>query len=527
MNFDVIVIGSGFGGAISGCRLAEAGYKVLILERGRRWDKSSYPREPLDPWIWSNEHPELENGWLDLRVFPHMAVAQGAAVGGGSLIYASVSVKAPDTVFESGWPAEITASELAPHYDRVARFMNVQRMPDNQWNPRTHLMKDAADAIGQGSRFKMLELAVSFDPDLTYDPHHPPGIQDSKQFQNAQGVTQGYCIHAGTCDIGCPVYAKNTLDLNYIPWAEKHGAEVRPLHVVRDIAPVEGGYRVSFDRLDGGHKIAGSETARLVIVAAGSLGSTELLLQCRDLNQSLPLISRRLGANWSSNGDFLTPAIYANRALYPDQGPTIASAIDFLDRSDNGQSFWVEDGGFPHILGSYLMKQPSLGIRGLHAQALIAGVQGLLRDFSAVRNVMPWFAQGVDAGNGVLSLQPQWGLPGRMRLDLQWDISRSRPLFDTVVAMHQRLSMATGGLPILSPGWLLSHDLITPHPLGGCNIGQTTDTGVVGHNGEVFNYRNLYVADAASIPTPLGVNPSRTIGALAERLAEIIIKEGR
>src|SRR5262249_59765745 len=124
MNYDVIVIGSGFGGAISGCRLAEAGYRVLILERGRRWDKNTYPREPVDPWVWSNEHPELENGWLDLRVFPNMAVAQGAAVGGGSLIYASVSVKAPSTVFDSGWPSEITAAELDPYYDRVARFMN-------------------------------------------------------------------------------------------------------------------------------------------------------------------------------------------------------------------------------------------------------------------------------------------------------------------------------------------------------------------------------------------------------------------
>jgi cholesterol oxidase len=275
--------------------------------------------------------------------FRTMAVAQGAAVGGGSLIYASVSVKAPDTVFDSGWPPEITAHELALTLRSSSQFQaNVQRMPDNQWNPRTHLMKDAR-CHRSGSRFKMLELAVSFDPNLPYDPHHPPEIQDSRQFQNAQGVTQGYCIHAGKCDIGCPVYAKNTLDLNYIPWAEKHGAEVRPLHVVRDIAPVEGGYRVSFDRLDGGHRIAGSETARLVIVAAGSMGSTELLLQCRDLNQSLP--DQTAGESWSSNGDFLTPAIYST-ARSTLTRPTIASAIDFLDRSDNGQSFWVEDGGF-------------------------------------------------------------------------------------------------------------------------------------------------------------------------------------
>ena len=104
MNFDVIVIGSGFGGAITGCRLAEAGFKVLILERGRRWDNTTYPREPEDAWVWNHDAPEKENGWVDLRVFPNMAVAQGAAVGGGSLIYASISVEAPKTVFERGWP---------------------------------------------------------------------------------------------------------------------------------------------------------------------------------------------------------------------------------------------------------------------------------------------------------------------------------------------------------------------------------------------------------------------------------------
>ena len=117
MDFDVIVIGSGFGGAISGCRLAEAGYKVLILERGRRWDKTTYPRGEGDPWLWNEDHPEKENGWIDFRVFPHMSVAQGAAVGGGSLIYANISCEAPKDTFDKGWPKEITYSDLKPHYD--------------------------------------------------------------------------------------------------------------------------------------------------------------------------------------------------------------------------------------------------------------------------------------------------------------------------------------------------------------------------------------------------------------------------
>src|SRR5215471_9281237 len=164
MDFDVIVIGSGFGGAITSCRLAEKNYKVLMLERGRRWDRFTYPRGPDDPWIWNHECPETESGWLDLRSFKHMAVAQGAGVGGGSLIYANISCEPRPDIFNRGWPKEITYAELKPHYDRVADFMAVQPVPDNQWPTRTKLMKEAAEAIGEGSRFAQLNLAVSFDP---------------------------------------------------------------------------------------------------------------------------------------------------------------------------------------------------------------------------------------------------------------------------------------------------------------------------------------------------------------------------
>ena len=357
MSFDVIVIGSGFGGAITGCRLAEKGYKVLILERGRRWTKETYPSTTKRNWIYNHYRPERESGWLDLRVYPNMSIAQGAGVGGGSLIYASISVEARPDIFEmKGWPAEITYDELKPHYDTVAKFMNVQKMPENQLNPRTHIMKNGAEKLGHGDRFHMLTMAVTFDPDLKFDVNNPPKIEDSKQFTNAQGVKQGTCVHTGFCDIGCPVYAKNTLDLNYIPWAEKHGADVREMHLVTNIEPQAGGYRVSFDRIDKDKKrrIPGSETARIVIIAAGSLGSTELLLRCRDENKSLPNISRFLGRNWSSNGDFLTPAIYSGQKVYPDRGPTISSMIDFRDRSYKGQSFWIEDGGMPNLLGDRL-----------------------------------------------------------------------------------------------------------------------------------------------------------------------------
>lgn len=526
MDFDAIVVGSGFGGAVAACRLSEAGYKVLVLERGRRWDKTNYPREPEDPWMWDHEHPEREQGWLDLHVFPHMAVAAGAAVGGGSLIYANISCEAPASSFKVGWPREITYAALQPYYDRVAKFMNVQQVPANQWTNRMKLMKEAADKTGAGARFKQLDLAVSFDPNWTYDQPDPFNIVQSKRFINAQGVEQGTCIHLGNCDIGCDADAKNTLDRNYIPWAEKHEAEVRPLHLVTDIQEAAGGYKVSFDRLDGGVRAPGSQTARIVIVAAGSLGSTELLLHCREINQTLPRISPFLGRDWSSNGDFLTPAFYDERAVNPSQGPTITCAIDFLDRSDDGQSYWIEDGGFPDLLRDYLIKLDASPNKGAEAKLLIDAFRHMLSGPELFSNVMPWFAQGVDAANGTLSMHHSL-LSGEPCLALNWDIGKSKETIDTIVAKHKALSAATGGQPAVPPTWSLLHMLVTPHPLGGCGMGDTQLDGVVNHAGEVFNYRNLYVMDGAIVPEALGVNPSRTIAALAERAVEILIGEKR
>jgi len=529
MTFDVIVIGSGFGGAITACRLAEAGYKVLILERGRRWDKTNYPRKPLDNWIWNNDCAEKENGWLELHAFTHIAVATGAAVGGGSLIYANISCEAPKSAFEKGWPKEITYDELKPHYDTVAKFMNVQSVPDNQWTARMKLMKVAANNIGQGDRFKKLELAVSFDPKWTYEQDDPHNVTKSKEWVNSQGVKQGTCVHLGNCDIGCEVDARNTLDRNYIPVAERYHAEVRPLTLVNNIEPVDGGYRVSFDRLDTGQRIPGSETARIVIVAAGSLGSTELLLKCRDESGTLPNLSAFLGHNWSSNGDFLTPAFYPQLDPLPSTGPTITCAIDFLDRSRANQSFWIEDGGFPNLIADYVRTvQAGKNASGLYAKMLIDAFGHMLRDDDSqpFRNVMPWFAQGVDAANGILSLHHDF-FTGKPCLSMMWDVGKSRDLIETIIATHLKLSAATGGHPVVPPTWTILKYLVTPHPLGGCCMGDNALNGVVNHAGEVFGYKNLYVADAAIVPEALGVNPSRTIGALAERIAQIIKAEAR
>ena len=517
--FDVIVIGSGFGGAVTACRLSEKGGRVLVLERGRRWEPQDYPRDTGDAWIWDQKEPHKQNGWIDLRFFDDMIVAQGAGVGGGSLIYANVFVRPKPEIFNQGWPPEITYEELAPHYETAGQMLGVQEIPDSQLTERFKLMREAADAIGHGDRFTKLPIAVTFDPDWNYDLEDPFSEKHSKTFTNAHGVEQGTCIHLGNCDIGCDVRAKNTLDLNYLAVAEKNGAEIRPLHMVTAIEPYENGYRVTFDRLEGGRRVRGSARADRVVLGAGSIGSTDILLRCRSQHKTLPTLSPFLGRNWSSNGDFLTPAYHGDRRVSPTQGPTITSAIDFLDGSVDDEQFFIEDGGFPDVLGNFLSERVGGQHRGRRAKILFGALQEILRGRDPLNHIMLWFAQGIDAANGRLYLGRKWYAPWRRVVKLDWEIDRSEAVINAIVAMHKRLAEATNGRPLVPPTWTVLKNLVTPHPLGGCNIGTTSSNGVVNHLGEVFGHERLYVADGAIVPEAVGLNPSRTIAALAERIA--------
>ncbi|MGX2032120.1 MULTISPECIES: GMC family oxidoreductase [Methylocaldum] len=522
LHYDVIVIGSGFGGAVTACRLAEKGMKVCILERGRRWDVKDYPRGPKDAWWWSHEEPEKDNGWIDIRFYKHMAVAQGCGVGGGSLIYANIFVEAEPFAFESGWPAEITYDALKPYYEKTGKMLNVQEVPDNQWPPKMKLMKEAAENCGYRARFRKMPLAVNFDPEFSYDKPDAFDDKHSKSHVNAFGLEQGTCVHCGNCDIGCQVKARNTLDLNYIPLAEKHGAEVKPLHLVQRITPLHGntGYRVDFDVIDTKKKklVPGHLNAKKVIVAAGTMGSNELLLRCRDQYGTLPELSPMLGVGWSSNGDFLTPAIYENRQISPTRGPTITSAIDFLDGFFRKQRFWVQDGGFPNLLKDSLQDLS----KDHHFGHFFSVLKSLNKGSDPLSAVMPWFGQAVDASDGVLKLSRSWIPPFRHKMDLEWNIKKSEGAVQALIDMHKTLSEATGGTAIVPATWEILKDLITPHPLGGCRMGTSIADGVVDHKGEVFGYPGLYVADGAIIPRAVGLNPSRTIAALAERIADFI-----
>ncbi len=524
-RLDAIVIGSGFGGAVIACRLAEKGCKVLVLERGRRWTPEDYPRKPQDPWVFNNLQPARQHGWLDLRSFKHMTVVQAAGVGGGSLAYSSVALEAHPSLFAQGWPNEITYDGLKPYYGRVSEMMALQTVPDGQLTQRFKLAREAAVALGYGDRLSKAPLAVSFSPEWNYELADPFDRKHSRTFTNAQGQQQGTCIHLGNCDIGCDVRAKNTLDLNYLPRAEQRGAEIRPLHLVRMIEPVADGYRVSFDRIDGTSLVRGYETAPRVFLAAGSLGSTELLLRCRDQHRTLPNVSDRLGRNWSANANVLSMATYPDGGrVQQTVGPTISGVVDFMDGLVDGHRFVIEDDGFPNVLMNALRalladedRGPSLGRTVL--DEIEAHVQNDVRS----RNLMVWLGAGMDAADGRLSLRFSPGDVTPPKLDLSWNADHSAPPVEAMLAVHRRMTEATGGRLAPNVAWSLLKSLVTLHPLGGCGMGAAADSGVVDHLGRVFGHPNLFVVDGSMVPSSIGRNPSHTIAALAERVADHVM----
>jgi cholesterol oxidase len=516
---DIVIVGSGFGGAVAACRLTTPERNVVVLERGRDWSDVKTPQRATD-YFYSSRMPGLLNGWLDIRFLDQMVVATGAGVGGGSLIYANVCIEAPEIVFDSGWPSQITVDKMKHYYCEVHKVLDPQEIPAGQMNPRMAMLRRAADELDVQVRYRPLPLAVTFDrsaPDMGEEPWLDP-----------TAYAPGTCVHCGNCVIGCETGAKKTLDQNYLKTATENGAEIRPLSMVTHIEEgPDGAWRVHYLDLRAGlgrrkRQIVG----KIVILAAGSIGSTEILLRSRDGFRTLKNLPRALGRGWSPNGDFLTLARYKKGDfLQPTKGPTIGGVIDFLSGVDlpddnmvgfDGRIF-VEDGGLPN-LGAHLLKawENKRGPKGW-AYRKASG----LTDF---RTMIPWFGQSIDAADGEFSLRNRLAF-WRARTQLDWNPQCSVGALDMFKDVHVAMTRATGGKPIPLATWSRLRTLVTPHPLGGCNMAAAPGAGVTNHMGEVFGFDNLFVMDGSVIPRAIGRNPSKTIAAVAERSCDELIKD--
>ena len=542
-HFEAVVVGSGFGGSVTAFRLADAGKRVCLLERGKPYPPGSFARSPLgfSKNFW--DPSEGLYGMFNVWRFSGIDALVSSGLGGGSLIYANVMIRKDEKWFvhDDGetWP--ISRADLEPHYDRCEKMLAVQKYPlevePYASTPKTLAFRDAAKREGHGEWF-LPDLAVTF---ANEGDAPVPGEPIREEHPNLHGRTRYTCRLVGECDVGCNYGSKNTLDYNYLSAAARAGAELRSCSEVKAFRPREGGgfeidYVVHEPDNEGSEPRPATITADTLVISAGTLGSTYLLLKNRDAFGGL---SPALGTHFCGNGDLLTFALRCRERIDPDFGPVITSAVRYGDAADgdgsDGRGFYIEDAGYPSFLSWMLQASDEPRALWLWRKAAvrllwkwvtrkpqpdISGViSSFLGDSRTSAGLLPLLGMGRDVPDGRMHLRD--GL-----LDVDWSKDgASKEYFEKLRDTMRALADELGGRFQDNPLWWLSK-VITVHALGGCPMGRDANEGTVDAWGRVHGVPGLHVADGSVMPGPVGPNPSLTIAALADRFADGII-EGR
>ena len=517
-HYDVVIVGSGYGGGVAAARLAQAGKRVAILERGREFPTGSFPTRLPDL------HREIQvtgrrmrmgspSGLYDVRIGEHMHVLVGCGLGGGSLINAGVSLRPDARVWQDEiWPGQMVGDGyLGAGYELAEQWVRPARDPSAAVLTKYRALERSGVALKQ--RPVAAPVSVSFADTV-----------------NPAGVAQPGCTRCGDCCAGCNVGAKNTVALTYLPFAAGHGAEIFTQTKARRVAKLaDGRWQVVFDNLGErtcSSQAATSVTADMVVLAAGTLGSSEILLRSRERGLAL---SDQLGRRFSANGDIIAFGYGAGVPVnaigtgHPrriegiEVGAAVSGQIEIVDPHDLSKSLTVQEGVLPSALAPIL---PALFLpNGRVLGALKSLVAGVYKGPFA--NLQTFFAVSHDRARGRLVLEDD-------RVTLQWPGLEDEPVYQRIGAAIKALVEETGGTYVPNPlaGTLMGHQPATAHPLGGCGMGRDRSTGVVDHKGQVFDggssesngvHGGLFVMDGSIIPRSLGVNPLLTITALAER----------
>jgi len=526
-RYDVIIVGSGYGGGVSAMRLARAGKRVAVIERGREVVTGEFP----------NRFPDMrhemrvtsgriamgsETGLYDVRIGEDMHVLVGRGLGGGSLVNAGVALRPEARVFaDPVWPGQIRQDGLLDAgYVRARRWLRPARDPE------------AATL----TKFKALEAASAA---LGTPPIAPEIVVGFTDTVNPAGIAQPACTRCGDCCAGCNVGAKNTVALTYLPEAVRHGAELFTHGRVMHVVPVPaGGWHVHVERVDTpgpGYDKQLTLAADLVILAAGTLGSTEVLLRSREKGLAL---SDRLGARFSANGDIIAFGYGAKVPVnavgvgHPAKidgmnvGASVSGQIEIVDPDDLSNSVTIQEGVLPSALAPILpvMFVPNGRLLGA-LQSLVSGVYK-----GPFASLQTFFAVSHDTAAGRFHLDGD-------RLALSWPGAKDEAVYQRLDAALAALVGKVGGSYVKNPlaGSVMGNQPATAHPLGGCAMGADRTSGVVDHAGRVFDgtadkdpsavHAGLHVIDGAIIPRSLGVNPLLTITALAERAMLHVARE--
>lgn len=508
-DYDVIVIGSGFGGSVAALRLTEKGYRVGVLEAGRRFADHELPKTSwrLRRYLWA---PALGcYGIQRIHLLADVLVMAGAGVGGGSLNYANTLYRPPRPFFEDPQWGHITdwESELDPYYAQAARMLGVVTNPST--TPADDVIREVADEMGVGDTYVSTPVGVFFDH---------PGRTVPDPFFGGAGPTRTGCTECGSCMTGCRVGAKNTLVKNYLHLAEQAGAEIRPLTTVTGIRPLpDGGFEVQTRRTDGVRRPTRTLTATQVVVAAGTHGTQRLLLGTRESGQ-LPRLSSLLGRQVRTNSEAVLAAT-ARRPAGLNRGVAITSSFHPDERTHVEPVRYGTGSNAIGLLQTLLVDGGGRIPR--QVKALAAAARHPVT-FARSLSVRRWSERTVIAlvmqtGENSLELGVRRGLRGRFRLVSRRGPGEPPPTWipqghEVIRSVADKIDGDPGGSFAD-----LANIPMTAHFLGGCAIGDSAETGVVDPYLRAYGHPGLHVADGSVVSANLGVNPSLTITALAER----------
>lgn len=537
-KYDVVVIGSGYGGAITAARISGAPLNpkksVCILEHGREWPVGQFPDTLLKAA--ENFRNPITNptGLYDLPVFKDIGVLKGCGLGGTSLINANVAIIPDEEIFlQPDWPRSINRAVLQPYYKTAKAMLASRPHPRATQLLKVQALERRAQEIGLEAYG--LDINVNFDID---------GL-------NPHGVPQKPCTDCGDCLTGCNVGAKNTLYMNYLPAAARNGTEIFTETQVDWIEKLaDGGWRIHGRRHE--HLFPESYTldAGCVILAAGALGTPEIILRSEVHGLSL---SPKAGTGFSGNGDFFGFAFNGHFQTdvlgfgnHPDNpwkanapGPSIVGAIRYDKNRPPDRRMTFEDLGFPTAYVSAAM----IALGAIGGDPTIVGEESeekarLAKDDpfkpyqadNALNHTMFYLVMGPDNAKGTMRLNTGL-LDPNGRLEIDWDNAGNEPIFTMMNEEVRRHARALDANFISNPWWhfLSLHKLITAHPLGGMPLGEDYLQGAVDEFGRVFTskgsvHENLFVADGSLVPSALDVNPLLTISALTERIAEKMVR---
>lgn len=516
-DYDYIIIGSGFGGSVSALRLAEKGYKVLVIEKGKWYRANDFARTnwQLRKWLWV---PALRwFGIMKITIFRHVGFISGTGVGGGSLVYANTLPVPKPAFFRSGSWQHLTdwQSELAPFYDTARRMLGAASNPllfDND-----HALHSLAKEIGQEAHFAPTQVAVHFGK-----PHQT--VPDP--YFGGKGPDRTGCHFCGSCMTGCRHNAKNTLDKNYLYLAQQHGAEILAEHEVFDVRPrgrADGsdGYEVFFrpsTRLFGKKKRLCS---RGVVFAGGVLGTVGLLLKLK--KTSLPRLSDKVGQDVRTNNESLIMVTQLDGRDDLSKGVAIGSILHTdadshleVCRYGAGSGAWRLS-LFPYVEGKNMVTRIARIIGELLAHPRAWWKYAWVKDWAKSTTIL-LFMQTLDST--VTFTRSRWG---GMRTAI---VGKDKPtaFIPRATELARKMERILNGKAtafFLTP---LAGIPGTAHILGGAVMGASPEEGVIDSQNRVFGYENMLVCDGSMISANPGVNPALTITAITERAMQQIDK---